>query len=180
MDFFHQLHSLTPPQSDLGLSPTDKPNREPHQHTCLLTPVITKPSFPNKQSTQNLIRPRNQATIQDGRVVVSEFQARQNKGPDNAIDEDLELATGSRLSSSMWLKVFQADDFNAYILVCNEAGPSYDSDVLSEVQDHDHYQDAVCDHHEEHEMHDDVQPNHVVDSHADYTSDSNMTPYDQY
>ncbi|GJY70681.1 retrovirus-related pol polyprotein from transposon TNT 1-94 [Tanacetum coccineum] len=32
----------------------------------------------------------------------------------------------------------------------------------------------------EHEMHDDVQPNHVVDSHADYTSDSNMTPYDQY
>ncbi|GJV45658.1 hypothetical protein Tco_1430194 [Tanacetum coccineum] len=27
---------------------------------------------------------------------------------------------------------------------------------------------------------DDVQPNHVVDSHADYTSDSNMTPYDQY
>ncbi|GJU67790.1 hypothetical protein Tco_1254049 [Tanacetum coccineum] len=29
-------------------------------------------------------------------------------------------------------------------------------------------------------MHDDVQPNHVVDSHADYTSDSNITPYDQY
>ncbi|GKF26513.1 hypothetical protein Tco_0082407, partial [Tanacetum coccineum] len=48
--------------------------------------------------------------------------------------------------------------------VYDEAGPSYDSDVLSEVHDHDHYQDAVCDHHEEH----------------DYTSDSNMTPYDQY
>ncbi|GJT66940.1 retrovirus-related pol polyprotein from transposon TNT 1-94 [Tanacetum coccineum] len=29
-------------------------------------------------------------------------------------------------------------------------------------------------------MHDDVRPNHVVDSHADYTSDSNMTSYDQY
>ncbi|GJX65620.1 retrovirus-related pol polyprotein from transposon TNT 1-94 [Tanacetum coccineum] len=29
-------------------------------------------------------------------------------------------------------------------------------------------------------MHDDVQPNHVVDSHSDYTSDSNMTSYDQY
>ncbi|GKB28162.1 hypothetical protein Tco_0867563 [Tanacetum coccineum] len=39
--------------------------------------------------------------------------------------------------------------------VYDEAGPSYDSDVLSEVQAHDHYQDAVCDHHEEHEMHDD-------------------------
>nr|GFA13935.1 hypothetical protein [Tanacetum cinerariifolium] len=62
----------------------------------------------------------------------------------------------------------------------DEAGPSYDSDILSEVHDHDHYQDAVCEHHEEHEMHDNVQLNHVVDSHADYTSDSNMIPYDQY
>ncbi|GJW20388.1 hypothetical protein Tco_0031010 [Tanacetum coccineum] len=40
--------------------------------------------------------------------------------------------------------------------------------------------DAVCEHLEEHEMHDDVQPNYVVDSHADYTSNSNMIPYDQY
>nr|GFC71758.1 hypothetical protein [Tanacetum cinerariifolium] len=29
-------------------------------------------------------------------------------------------------------------------------------------------------------MHDDVQPNYGVDSHADYTSDNNMIPYDQY
>ncbi|GJT45336.1 integrase, catalytic region, zinc finger, CCHC-type containing protein [Tanacetum coccineum] len=45
--------------------------------------------------------------------------------------------------------------------VYDEAGPSYDSDILSE-------------------MHDDVQPNYVVDSHANYMSDSNMIPYDQY
>ncbi|GJX01754.1 hypothetical protein Tco_0185667 [Tanacetum coccineum] len=62
--------------------------------------------------------------------------------------------------------------------VYDEAGPSYDSDVLSE-HDNDDYQDAVCEHHEIHEMHDDVQPNYVVDSHADYASDSNMIPYDQ-
>ncbi|GKE26678.1 hypothetical protein Tco_1442062 [Tanacetum coccineum] len=65
-------------------------------------------------------------------------------------------------------------------LVYDEACPSYDSDILSEVPDHDNYQDAVCEHHEVHEMHDDVQPNYVVDSHADYTSDNNMIPYDQY
>nr|GFD12985.1 hypothetical protein [Tanacetum cinerariifolium] len=65
-------------------------------------------------------------------------------------------------------------------LVTDEVGPSYDSDVLSEVQDHDHYQDAVRAHHEEHAMHESVQLNHVVDSHADYTSDSNMIPYDRY
>nr|GEX78731.1 phospholipase-like protein [Tanacetum cinerariifolium] len=64
--------------------------------------------------------------------------------------------------------------------VTDEAGPSYDSDILSEVHGHDHYQDAACAHHEEHVMHDSVQLDHVVDSHANYTSDSNMIPYDQY
>nr|GEW82566.1 hypothetical protein [Tanacetum cinerariifolium] len=61
--------------------------------------------------------------------------------------------------------------------VYDKAGLSYDLDVLSEVHDHDHYQDVVCEHHEVQEMHDDVQPNYVVDSHTDYTSDSNMIPY---
>ncbi|GKA51810.1 retrovirus-related pol polyprotein from transposon TNT 1-94 [Tanacetum coccineum] len=119
-------------------------------------------------------------------------------GQDNAIDEDVDEQPVQDLALNVD-NVFQADDCDAYDSdvdeaptaqtmfmanlssadpVYDEAGPSYDSDVLSEVHDHDHYQDAVCDHHEEHEMHDDVQPNHVVDSHADYTSDSNMTPYD--
>nr|GEU93646.1 hypothetical protein [Tanacetum cinerariifolium] len=65
-------------------------------------------------------------------------------------------------------------------LVYDEANPLSNSDILSELHDHDHYQDAICEHHEVHEMHDDVQPNYVVDSHADYTSDSNMILYDQY
>nr|GEW87909.1 integrase, catalytic region, zinc finger, CCHC-type, peptidase aspartic, catalytic [Tanacetum cinerariifolium] len=64
--------------------------------------------------------------------------------------------------------------------ITNEVRPSYDSDILSEVHDHDHYQDAACAHHEEHVMHDSVQLDHVVDSYADYMSDSNMIPYDQY
>nr|GEV74481.1 retrovirus-related Pol polyprotein from transposon TNT 1-94 [Tanacetum cinerariifolium] len=64
--------------------------------------------------------------------------------------------------------------------VTNEAVPSYDSDILSEVQDHNHYQDAVYAHHEEHAMHDNVQLSHIVDSYADYTSNSNMIQYDQY
>nr|GFD08598.1 hypothetical protein [Tanacetum cinerariifolium] len=63
--------------------------------------------------------------------------------------------------------------------VNDEARPSYDSNILYEVQDHGHYQDVVCAPHEEHAMHDNVQLNHVVDSHIDYTSDSNMISYDQ-
>nr|GEU56091.1 copia protein [Tanacetum cinerariifolium] len=64
--------------------------------------------------------------------------------------------------------------------VYDEAEPSYDLDILSKAHNHDHYQDAVCKHHEEHAMHENVQLNHVVDSHVDYTSDSNMISYDQY
>ncbi|GJV81505.1 hypothetical protein Tco_1517375 [Tanacetum coccineum] len=121
-------------------------------------------------------------------------------GQDNAIDEDVDEQPVQDLALNVD-NVFQADDCDAYDSdvdeaptaqtmfmanlssadpVYDEAGPSYDSDILSEVQDHDHFQDAICEHHEEHGMQDDVQPSYVVDSHADYTSDSNMTPYDQY
>ncbi|GJU37544.1 retrovirus-related pol polyprotein from transposon TNT 1-94 [Tanacetum coccineum] len=120
-------------------------------------------------------------------------------GQDNAIDEDVDEQPVQDLALNVD-NVFQADDCDAYDSdvdeaptaqtmfmanlssadpVCDEAGPSYDSDILSEVHDHDHFQDAICEHHEEHGMQDDVQPSYVVGSHADYTSDSNMTPYDQ-
>nr|GFC65272.1 hypothetical protein [Tanacetum cinerariifolium] len=64
--------------------------------------------------------------------------------------------------------------------ITDEAGPSYDSDILSEVQDHDQYLDDTCAYQEEHVMHDSVQLDHVVDLHTYHTSVSNMIPYDQY
>ncbi|GJW78645.1 hypothetical protein Tco_0140327 [Tanacetum coccineum] len=118
---------------------------------------------------------------------------------DNAIDEDVDEQPVQDLALNMD-NVFQADDCDAFDFdvdeaptaqtmfmanlsstypVFDEAGLSYDSDILSEVHDHDHYQDVVCEHYEEHKMHDDVQPTYVVDSHANYTSDSNMIMYDQ-
>ncbi|GJW25527.1 hypothetical protein Tco_0039338 [Tanacetum coccineum] len=62
----------------------------------------------------------------------------------------------------------------------DKASLSYDSDILSEVQDHDNYQDIIGEHHEVHEMQNDVQPNYVVYTNAEYTSDSNIIPYEQY
>nr|GEU68108.1 hypothetical protein [Tanacetum cinerariifolium] len=53
-------------------------------------------------------------------------------------------------------------------------------DIQCAGSNHDHYQEAACAHHEEHMMHGSVQLDHVVDSHADYTSDSNIILYDQY
>ncbi|GKD19822.1 hypothetical protein Tco_1208980 [Tanacetum coccineum] len=121
-------------------------------------------------------------------------------GQDNTIDEDVDEQPVQDLALNVD-NVFQADNCDAFdsnideaptaqtmfmanlsstYPVYDEVGPSYDSYILSEVHDHDHYQDVVCEHHEEHEMHDDVQPTYVVDSHANYTSDSNMIPYNQY
>nr|GEU46735.1 integrase, catalytic region, zinc finger, CCHC-type, peptidase aspartic, catalytic [Tanacetum cinerariifolium] len=74
---------------------------------------------------------------------------------DNVVDDDVDEQPIQDLALNVD-NVFQADDCDAF-----------DSD------------DAVCEHHEVHEMHDDVQPNYVVDSHTGYTSDSNIIPYDQ-
>ncbi|GJZ16949.1 hypothetical protein Tco_0553072 [Tanacetum coccineum] len=189
---------------------------------------------------------RNQATVQDGRVVVQNGQGRQNRGhgnnargtgaagyggAQNRVRNDTGAAgyggaqnrignanpgqarqikcynyngiaqeNGVALDEEQLLFI-AADDCDAFDSdvdeapttqtmfmanlssadpVYDKASWSYDSDILSEVLDHDNYQDAVCEHHEVHEMHDEVQPNYVVDSHDDYTSDSNMIPYDQY
>ncbi|GJT53159.1 hypothetical protein Tco_0988213 [Tanacetum coccineum] len=121
-----------------------------------------------------------------------------NGGQDNTINEDVDeqpvqvSLNGTCISSDncvafdsdvdeapMAYTMFMAN-LSSADPVYDEDGLSYDSDILSKVHDHDHYQDAVCEHHEEHEMHDDVQPNYVVDSHANYTSDSNMILYEQY
>nr|GEU40873.1 putative reverse transcriptase domain-containing protein [Tanacetum cinerariifolium] len=159
---------------------------------------------------------KNQAKVQDDRVVVQNVQGRHNRGQGNnaqgagaagyrgaqnrvgnehgvALDEEQLLFIADN--------VFQADDcndFNSNIdeapttqtmfmanlsfadPIYDEACLSYDSDILYEVHNHDYYQDAVCEHHDVHEMHDDVQPNYIVDSHAGYTSDNNMIPYDRY
>ncbi|GJX61170.1 hypothetical protein Tco_0294070 [Tanacetum coccineum] len=118
-------------------------------------------------------------------------------GLDNAIDEDVDEQPVQDVSSNVD-NVFQADDCDAYdsdvddaptaqtLFMANlssadpvydEAGPSYDSDVLSEVQAHDHYQDAVCDHHEEHEMHDDYVKDNAVPV---VQNNASMVPNDAY
>ncbi|GKA33505.1 hypothetical protein Tco_0719934 [Tanacetum coccineum] len=64
--------------------------------------------------------------------------------------------------------------------IYDEVGTSYDSSIPSEVQDQDNYSDNVDEYYQEHEMQSDVQHNYVVNSNADYTSDSNIILYDQY
>nr|GEW23010.1 retrovirus-related Pol polyprotein from transposon TNT 1-94 [Tanacetum cinerariifolium] len=155
-------------------------------------------------------RPQNSKYFKDKMLLM---QAQENKvkldeewllfivgGQDNVVDDDMDEQPIQDLALNVD-NVFQADDYDTFDYdvdeaptaqtmfmanlssadpVYDEAGPSYDSDVLSEVHDHDHYQDVVCEHHAIHEMQDNVHPNYVVDSHTGYTSDSNMISYDQY
>ncbi|GKD88664.1 hypothetical protein Tco_1364171, partial [Tanacetum coccineum] len=223
-------------QLDSRLSPTNNLIENLTNTLALLTQSYKTylPQTSNQLRTSS--NTRNQATIQEGRVVVQNVQGRQNRGQqnnawgrgatgyggahnrvrnansgqarqikcyncnDNAIDKNVDEQPVQDLALNVD-NVFQADECDAFDYdvdeaptaqtmfmanlssvdpVYDEAGPSYDSDILYEVNDHNHYQDAVCEHHEEQEMHDDVQPNYVVDSHANYTSDSNMITYERY
>ncbi|GKE09930.1 hypothetical protein Tco_1413481, partial [Tanacetum coccineum] len=104
-----------------------------------------------------------------------------NGGQDAAVDEDVDEQPVQDLALNVD-NVFQADDCDAFDSDVDEAPTTqtmfmaiYHPQFLFMMKP-----DAVCEHHEVHEMHDDVQPNYVVDSHTGYKSDSNMIPYDQY
>ncbi|GJY66678.1 hypothetical protein Tco_0468916 [Tanacetum coccineum] len=250
-------HFANNTQLDLGISPTDKLIENLTNTLALLTQSYKTYLPQTNYQLRTSSNTRNQAKVQDGRVVVQNVQGQHNRGQgnnaqgaglaghiarnctqskrpqnseyfkdkmllmqaqengmeldeerllfiaggqDNVVNEDVDEQPVQYLALNVD-NVFQADDCDAFDSdvdeaptaqtmfmanlssidpVYDEASLSYDSDILSEVHDHDHYQAAVCKHHEVHEMHDDVQSNYVVDSHTEYTSDGNMIPYDQY
>ncbi|GKA27509.1 hypothetical protein Tco_0713677 [Tanacetum coccineum] len=94
-------------------------------------------------------------------------------GQDNTVDKDVDEQPVQDLALNVD-NVFQADECDAFDSDVDEA-PMAQTMFMANLSSADPVYDEV-----EHEMHDDVQPNYVVDSHADYTSDSNMIPYDQY
>nr|GEV42323.1 integrase, catalytic region, zinc finger, CCHC-type, peptidase aspartic, catalytic [Tanacetum cinerariifolium] len=94
---------------------------------------------------------RNQATVQDGRVVVQNDLA---LNVDNVFQADDCDAFDSDVDEAPTAQTMFMANLSSTDPITDEAGSSYDSDILSKVQDHDHYQDVVCAHHEEHAMHD--------------------------
>ncbi|GJY63172.1 retrovirus-related pol polyprotein from transposon TNT 1-94, partial [Tanacetum coccineum] len=80
---YHQPQSADTSQSDLGLSPTDNLIENLTNTLALLTQSYKTflPQTNNQLRTSS--NPRNQATVQDGRVVVQNVQGRQNRGQGN-------------------------------------------------------------------------------------------------
>ncbi|GJT41464.1 hypothetical protein Tco_0941329 [Tanacetum coccineum] len=194
---YHQPHSADTSQSDLGLSPTDNLIENLTNTLALLTQSYKTflPQTNNQLRTSS--NPRNQATVQDGRVVVQNVQGRQNRGQGNNARGAGAVGYGraqnrvgnANLGQARQLLLMQAKKmgclFGRELLLVLAGGQdnAIDEDVDEQpVQDlalnvDNVFQADDCDATRDA---DDVQPNYVVDSHADYTSDSNMTPYDQY
>ncbi|GKE54499.1 hypothetical protein Tco_1489655, partial [Tanacetum coccineum] len=80
---YHQPHSTDTSQSDLGISPTENLIENLTNTLALLTQSYKTflPQTNNQLRTSS--NPRNQAIVQDGRVVVQNVHGRQNRGQGN-------------------------------------------------------------------------------------------------
>ncbi|GJU55849.1 hypothetical protein Tco_1229563 [Tanacetum coccineum] len=88
---------------------------------------------------------------------------RQNRGQGTMHGVEVQLVMGEhRTELGMIIQTMFMANLSSVDPVYDEVGPSYDSDIISEVHDHDHYQDAVYEHHQEHEMHDDYVKDNAV------------------
>nr|GEW05575.1 2-methyl-6-phytyl-1,4-hydroquinone methyltransferase, chloroplastic [Tanacetum cinerariifolium] len=67
---------------------------------------------------------------------------------DNVFQVDNCDAFDSNVDEAPTEQTMFMENLSSTDLVYDEAGPSYDSDILSDVHDHDQYQDTVCKHHE--------------------------------
>ncbi|GJS61361.1 hypothetical protein Tco_0656145 [Tanacetum coccineum] len=112
---------------------------------------------------------RNQATIQDGRVVVQNVQGRHNQNQrylaqgndvDNQPVQDLALNEDN---------IFQVDECDAFDL-------DVDDEPICSVNTHGQFILSR----DEHEIHNKVQPSDVIDTTSVHMGNSNVIPYEQY
>nr|GEV44076.1 retrovirus-related Pol polyprotein from transposon TNT 1-94 [Tanacetum cinerariifolium] len=137
--------------------------RNTNPHVCTSTRVNHKP---------NVSRPHLKSNQSRDKVIPNNSQVKAKK---------TQVEVHPRIpSDSNKIKSVTAckDSLNSRTLNANAICATYD--IQCAGSDHDHYQEAACAHHEDHMIRDSVQLDHVVDSNADYTSDSNIILYDQY
>ncbi|GJU54636.1 hypothetical protein Tco_1228350 [Tanacetum coccineum] len=191
-----------------GLTPTDDLIENLTKTVALLAQSYKThlPQTNNQLGTSS--NTRHQATVQNSKVVVQNVQGRQNRvqgnnakgsvaagnggengvvldeeqllfiegGQDNTFNNDVDEPPVQDLALNID-HVFQADQYDAFDSDVDEA---LTAQTMFMVHDHDNYLVNVGEYHEVHEMQNDIQQNYVVDSDAEYTSDSNIILYKQY
>nr|GEV94336.1 retrovirus-related Pol polyprotein from transposon TNT 1-94 [Tanacetum cinerariifolium] len=130
----HQPHFADNTQLDSGLSPTDNLIENLTNTLTLLTQSYKTylPQTNNQLKTSS--NTWNQATVQDGRVVVQNVQGRQNKGQGNNAWGTGAAGNGgahNRVGNAPITHTMFMANLSSVNPVYDEAGPSYDSYILS-------------------------------------------------
>ncbi|GKD66744.1 hypothetical protein Tco_1308852, partial [Tanacetum coccineum] len=169
-------HSHDPLALVSNVSPYQYPSSSSVPPQPSYTPPVTyQPYFPNNtqldkgRQTNTFDDEVDEGPVQDmAQTEDNIFQADQCNAFDSNVDE-------APTAQTMFMANLSSAD-----PVYDEVGPSYDSNTLYEVQDHNNCLDNINESHKEHEIHNDVQPNNVVDSDTEYTSNSNIISFEQF
>ncbi|GJZ34080.1 hypothetical protein Tco_0579516 [Tanacetum coccineum] len=150
-------------------------------HVMSLFSAIVNSRYPTTNNQlRNSSNPRQQATINDGRVTVQPIQGRQISYAAEA------QATQAVITHN---GAYQADDLDAYDSDCDELNTAkvalmanllhYGSDALSKVHNHDNVNNNMINQAVQ-TMPSSEQSNVVNHSETEITSDSNIIPYSLY
>nr|GEV44584.1 integrase, catalytic region, zinc finger, CCHC-type, peptidase aspartic, catalytic [Tanacetum cinerariifolium] len=165
-DDFEHFHNT---QLDSGLTPTDNLIENLTKIVALLAQSYKTylPQTNNQLRTSS--NTRNQATVQNGRVVVQNVQGRQNKGQRNNTRGAVVTGNGGVQNRVAQENGVVLDEEQLLFIAGGQDNAFDDNMDKPQVQDHDNYQDTVGEYHEVQEMQNDVQPNYVVDYNVEYT-----------
>ncbi|GJW58482.1 retrovirus-related pol polyprotein from transposon TNT 1-94 [Tanacetum coccineum] len=147
----------------------------------------TLPQTNNQLQTSS--NTQNQATIQDGRVVVQNVQGRQNQNQRYFARGNGTTGNGGAQNRAGNANADVDDEPTAQsIFMANlssvgsanpQAGPS-NASILSEVHILENAIDHSISNQDEHEIHNKVQPSDVIDTTSVHMGNSNVIPYEQY
>ncbi|GJQ91105.1 retrovirus-related pol polyprotein from transposon TNT 1-94 [Tanacetum coccineum] len=154
-----------------------------------LTAVVTSRYPATNNQLRNSSNPRQQATINDGRVILQPVQGRQTSfaREELAFLADPRIAEGQATQTVITHNAaYQADDLDAYDSDCDELNTAkvalmvnsshYGSDALAEVYNQDNVNNNMINQTVQ-EMSSSEQSNVVNHSETKITSDSNIIPY---
>ncbi|GJV47922.1 hypothetical protein Tco_1438134 [Tanacetum coccineum] len=184
---------------------TDDPITSLNKAMMFLNTAMNSKFPPTNNQLKTSSNPRTQATVQDGRVTVQNIQGRQsqgygvNTGNIQAILEDIEDCDDLQQHTASNFKTNHVDAYNsncddeatassifmatlslAGSINGDTVGPTYDSDILSEVPHYDtyHENDVINSAIQETEYNEPIVSNN--DTYDELTSDSNVISYVDY
>ncbi|GJU39309.1 hypothetical protein Tco_1192266 [Tanacetum coccineum] len=205
----NQQPELSQPDSDLIVlvfQKGDDPIEAINHMMSFLTVVVTSRYPTTNNQLRNLSNPRQQATINNGRVTLQLIQGRQTSLAVGTIRSYTPRASGSNSGKQMTIfypgilegqttqtvithnAAYQADDLDAYDSDCDELNAAkfafmaklshYGSDALAEVHNHDNMNNNMLNQVLQ-AMSSSEQSNVVTHSETEINSDSNIIPYSQ-